>query len=311
MAYERNLVLVHTPHLQARSDFETIKAKIATRAPDIEVFIVNNRTPNSVSRRQAARRPSLVFSPVKLGRFAPLRGKIYAGGRYNKLTELRMMTEAGINIPKTHLIEPDTVLDEAEWGPFVVVKPRTGMQGMGVRLRRTRDVRWVDPEAWPSDDDRHGRQMMAQQFVDTGPLTACYRVFTVLGRCAYSSISRLEQPRTFVLDPDSEEPFDEPIAANIAARNIVLNFEKDVIAFGEDVHRAFPGVAALGVDVVRDARTGELFALEVNAPGITWHISSDYGMAIQRKYGIDYQRQLNALDVIADALIDRTRREAE
>ena len=53
---ERNLVLVQTPNLQARSDFETVKAKLADWAPDIEVFIVNNDARQSVTRRQAAGR---------------------------------------------------------------------------------------------------------------------------------------------------------------------------------------------------------------------------------------------------------------
>lgn len=311
MAYERNLVLVHSPMLQARSDFETIKLKLAARAPDIEVFIVNNYAANSVSRRQAARRPALIFSPVKLEQFRPLRGKLYCGRPYTKLDELRMMVDAGISVPATRLIEPDTVLDEAEWGPFVVVKPRRGMQGKGVRLQRTRHVRWVDPDTWPPGDDRRGRQMMAQRFVDTGALTACYRVFVVLGRCAYSAVSRSLEPRPFELDPRGDDPLDQPIAANVAARAFVLNDDAEVIAFGEDVYRAFPGVAALGVDVVREEATGKLFALEVNSPGITWHISSNYGLALQRKFGVDLPAQMGALDVIADALIEYTRREAE
>ena len=51
--------------------------------------------------------------------------------------------------------------------------------------------------------------------------------------------------------------------------------------------------------------------LEVNASGLTWHISSNYGIGLQRKYGVDLNSQFGALDIIADALVDITRREAE
>jgi hypothetical protein len=310
VAAERNLVLVHTEQLQARSDFETIQKLLDDRAPDIEVFIVNNKIPNSVSRRAAAFRPTLVFSPVPLRAFKPKRGTIYAGRNLRKADELRMMGEAGFAVPKTTFIERNTTLDPDEWGPFVVVKPTRGMQGQGVRLQRTRDVRWVDPKSWPEGDERRGRDRMAQYFVDTGAFTTCYRVWVVLGKCAYSLTSRATSPRPFALDPDGDAPLDVPIAANVADRKVEFNYDPEIIAWGENVQRAFPDVPVLGVDVVREESTGRLFGLEVNAGGLTWSISSNYGLEMQRKHGLDFKAQFNALEIIADALIERTRREA-
>ena len=75
---ERNLVLVHTQPFQARAHFEQVRQILRERAPDIEVFIVDNAQTQSVTRRKAAQRPSLVFSPVALDRFRPMRGKLYA-----------------------------------------------------------------------------------------------------------------------------------------------------------------------------------------------------------------------------------------
>jgi hypothetical protein len=45
------------------ADFFRIRELIAERAPDIEVFIADNESPCSVTRRQAARRPALPFTP--------------------------------------------------------------------------------------------------------------------------------------------------------------------------------------------------------------------------------------------------------
>jgi hypothetical protein len=304
-------VLVHTANLQARSDFETIKEKLAERAPDIEVFIVNNRLPNSVTRRQAAARASLIFSPVWLMSFRPVRGKVYAGQRHTKMEEYEKLVAAGIPVPQAVMIGPETRLDPATWGPFTVIKPNVGMQGKGVRLVRTREVRWVDPRSLPRDDPRYGVPLLAQRFVDSGAHTTHNRVLTVLGRPVYSTHQKQDDPRPFDLDPNSDVPLDESIATNSGKRTITPNYNEEVIAFGATAWRAFPGVPVLGIDVIREEATGKLYVLEVNSGGLTWHISSNYGMALQRKYGLDYMNQFGALDIIADALIDVTRREAE
>ena len=56
-----------------------IKAHVEHMAPDIEVSIASNITRSSYTRKKAASRPSLVFSPVRLLNFRPDRGKVYAG----------------------------------------------------------------------------------------------------------------------------------------------------------------------------------------------------------------------------------------
>jgi hypothetical protein len=50
----------------------------------------------------------------------------------------------------------------------MVLKPNPGYRRDGVSLVRTRDVRWREPFSWPA----RGVQMLAQQFVDTGPAPA-------------------------------------------------------------------------------------------------------------------------------------------
>jgi hypothetical protein len=309
--FERNLIIVHTPKLQERSDFEAIAEMIADRAPDIEVFIVENGTRQSLTRKRAASRPTLVFSPIRLREFSPLRGKVHTGRYHPKTEEIARLVAAGINVPEAVPVEPETRLDPATWGPFTVVKPLSGMAGYGIRLVRTRDVRWVDPQSWPDDDPRHGQEMYAQRFVDTGVTANCYRVMVVYGRPVYCSRSTLLTPRP-PLDPDGDDPLDLPIAANADGwRRIEHAYDSDVIAAAAGAQRAFPEIPVLGVDLVRDVRSGAIYLLEVNPSGFTWHISSDYSKKVRREHNLDYMGQFGALDIIADALIDATRREAE
>lgn len=312
MAYERNLVLVHTPALQARSDFETIKAKLAERAPDIEVFIVDNKMPNSVSRRWAARRPSIIFSPVPLRKFRPIRGRRFVGGGVSKSREMEIMRAAGVSVPEAIVLKPDTVLDPATWGPFTVLKPVRGMNGGGIYLVRTRDVAWRDPMSWPKDDPRRGRELFAQRFIDTGLRTNHFRCCMIFGRPMYLTRLMWDAPRTFATDPDGTEPIEEQIATQSnEQRSVTFCYDEDVAAFARQVAAVFPDTPVLGVDMIREEATGKLYALEVNAGGLTWHISSNYGLAYQKQMGIDFASQFDALNIAADALMDATRRFAE
>jgi hypothetical protein len=308
-AVERHLVMVNTDRLQARSEFETIAAAIRREAPDIGVFVVDNDQTQSVTRRQAARLPSVIFSPVALKRFKPGRGKVYAGRSHKKMEEIARLVAGGIPVPETVVIEPGLRLDPATWGPFTIVKPNVGRQGSGVQLMRTRDVAWVDPMTLPRKHPRYGVPSLAQKFIDTGPNTNHFRVLTIFGNPIYSTNSRMAA-RTYTLDPDGTDSVDVPIASNTGERAVLLNFDAEVIAFASTVWRALPEIPVLGVDVIREHATGKLYVLEVNASGLTWHTSSNYGQMLQAKNGYDYTAQFGAIEIIAKALIERTRADA-
>jgi hypothetical protein len=311
--HQRSLVLVHSPGMQSRSDFETIQQKLAVRAPDIDVLVVSNRMRQMVSARQAARLPSLVFTPRPLEIFKPLRGKILAGRQHTKVEEMTRLRQGGFRVPESTMIGPDTVLDPAVWGPFIVVKPNRGSHGGGVRLHRTRDVKWRDPKSWPRNDPRYGFPLIAQRFIDTGKRTSHYRIMVVLGRPVYGVRSLFDNERPYVLDPNGTEPLDVPAATNAedsAPRTVSFCYEGDALEYAGSVARAFPERPALGVDLVREEATGDLYVLEVNAGGQTWHISSNYGLKFQRERKMDFMAQFGALDIIANALIEVTRREA-
>ncbi len=305
---ERNLVIVHTPGRQALSDFLGVKQRIADRAPDIETFIVRNGLPNSVSRRQAARRPSIIYSPYPRRGFEPTRGTRFDSLRYSKIEETRRLTIAGLPTPPAVVIEPDTMLDPATWGPLTVVKPNSETeQGRGVSLMRTDDVRWIDTSALPRTDMRHGRKLIAQQFIDTGRYAASHRVMVVFGRAIYSVTSQAATARPPI---DQTKPLDVPIASNSGERSLTLNFDEDIIDLARRAYDAFPELPLLGVDVIREEATGRLFILEVNSGLGCWHISSGYFAPYLRKFGLDLHAQFGAINVIAEALIDATRREA-
>lgn len=305
-----NLVIFHQTRWQHVSDFLTIRNMMAGLAPDIAVHVISegSAVPADFWAR-AAKLPTLIFSPLPVNIDAAVRGTRIISAQVTKLEEAKLFADAGFPTPRTTGIVPETRLNEGQWGPFVVVKPNRGGQGRGIRLMRTRDVRWVDPSSWPKDDPRHGKNLLAQQYVDTGPYTRSYRVFTVLGHAVYSRSSTATRAVP-IPDPAGREPVDLDITSNGVERTVELANDREIISLAESIHRKFPLIPTMGLDIIRHHATGQLFVLELNSSGFTWHLSSDYGLAYQRKFALDYYGQFDALRVIARAFIDTTRRMA-
>ncbi len=305
-----NLIIIHVPGRQQLSDFVAIRKMMARRARDIEVRIIS--TGDRLSEgfwREAAERPTAIFSPMPVSLNPNIRGARLTANPVRKSREIEMLSLSGFPVPRTEVIVPGTVLDEAVWGRFVVVKPEMSFRGQGVRLVRTKDVRWVDPISWPEQDPRHGQALIAQQYIHTGPHASCYRVMTVLARPVYSAISTAIDPLP-ALDRLGDEAVELEVAANGVPRRMALAYDREIIELAKDIHRKLAHTPVMGVDVIREFGTGRLFVLELNSGGWTWHLSSDHGRHQQEDQGLDYYSQFNALDVIADGLIDITRRMA-
>src|SRR5262245_46383111 len=116
MTIDRHLILVHTPGDQDVGDFQDIGRTVAQLAPEIEVFIARNDLPNSVTRRRAGTRPTLIFSPGQLLQFRPTRGKLYAGSPIPKLEQVARFKAAGVPTPASVEITPDVSLPETSFG---------------------------------------------------------------------------------------------------------------------------------------------------------------------------------------------------
>ena len=303
-----NLILYHMPKRLGISDFMTIRNIMVGRAPDIDVHILSAEelVPAEFWQRVATR-PTLIFSPSNRARIdVSARGARLISIDLKKLEEIEVLASAGIAVPETRLITPETLLDETEWGPFTVIKPNRGLLGRGIRLMRTRHVRWTDTSILPKDDPRHGLELLAQRYVDTGRFPTCYRVFTVLGRPIYCMSSTALEKRPD-LDAAARDTLDLAVAANGMRRKLELTGDSEIIELARSVHAKLPHLPVMGVDIIREASTGRLFVLEYNSGGGVWHLSSRHGLEHQHEFRLDCYGQFNALDTIADALIEATR----
>src|SRR5690606_9488969 len=177
----RNLLLVHRRRALDIADLQRIRELVHERAPDIEVFIAHSYSPCSVTARQAARRPRLVFALRGCRKFVPRGGRIYAPQTIGKIEQIRRMRDAGISVPETVVFDRNAVLDPAIWGPLTVIKPDDSGGGKDIEVWRTRELS-ARRLLWPEGDRRHRQNMIAQRDVSTGRPPAKYRLLPLLRR---------------------------------------------------------------------------------------------------------------------------------
>lgn len=321
MAIERHLILVHTPGDQDVRDWQDIGRTVSQIAPDIEVFIARNDLPCSVTRRQAAKRQTLVVSPGQLMQFRPMRGKIYAGSPIPKLEQVARFKAAGVPAPESVEITPDVVLPEAVFGSHVVVKPGHSLAsgGTDMTLMRREVVRFRPRESYP--DNHPGRQgpMYAQRFIDTGPLVNHYRVLTLFGEplLAFKTASQVERPPL-----DAPDDVLATVQIKATRRGGIplrreLFWDSDILAMARRTYLALPEIPLQAVDIVKDSASGDLFVLEANPGGNTWIFSKRSGSGLStatlmKALGVEQLTdQFDAFTTAARVLIERTRATAQ
>ena len=314
---EWHLVIVRQPGWQSAEDWDRIASHVRDIDPRIAVFLVRRDVIHSYARRQAAGRPTLVFSPGPLEAFRPLRGRVYEGRPIAKLEQVERLAAAGVPVPRTAMLTPDLVLDPAVWGEFVIVKPTDlvrSSHGHGVKLMRTSRVRFKPTSDYPPDHPGHYGPMLVQQFIDTGDHISHYRALTLFGEPLYIDRDRAIAPRADLAAAD-EEIERTTIATQGIEKEKWLVEDPDVIAIARAAHAAIPEVPLKGCDILREAHTGALYVLEVNAGGNTWHFSSDQLARRRRLNGPEFERrrlqQFDALRTAARLLVEKTHAEAE
>jgi hypothetical protein len=316
MTAERNLILIHTPGYQDVHDFQQIARNVQEMAPDIEVFIANNNIVSSVTRRQAGRRPALIFSPGHLIEFRPVRGKIYAGVPIPKLEQIARFKAAGLPVPASVEITSDVVLPEHEFGPLIVVKPGFSQASHGYHLTLTRReaVRFRSQESFPEDHPGRYGPMFAQRFIDTGPYVNHHRVLTLFGTPLLSFKTSSAKPR-----PTLDSPDDVLAAVALKARRRdgpiarELTSDTDILELARRAYRALPEIALQALDIIREVGSGQLYVLEANPGGNTWIFSKgDMTTRLTMMLGIErLTDQFDAFKTAARVLIERSRAEAE
>lgn len=305
------LLLVASRKLNHHPSFEELRREIVARGPEIDCVVIEDRHWRA-RRWTLATRPTFVFSPIPLRKLRPLRGCVAAGRPLRKSEEYRALEAAGVRVPRWTTFGPEGVPDLSDFPEYVVTKPDLGWRGAEVKIRRKGRVRYKPPSRpLPQDDDR----TIVQEFVYTGRWPVSHRVTSLFGRPLFCWRVEADRARRPLEAPDAFAGGERGGGMSIVSSGkdsvFTLCDDPEILACGSDAHRAFPEVPLLGVDVVRDARTGECSVLEVNASGYVWHFDSETGRGIQGDHDIDFRSQFGAIERAAEILIEQTRRRAK
>jgi hypothetical protein len=322
---KRNLILIHRgPHYA--KDFGEIAQKVKAIDRSIDFYSVSN-----VSAEQLPSIvwmwPTLVVALVSNIRMQVKRGTVLRQQQIEKLAQYKKFRQAGIPTPPTLSFDFGMTLDPMLFGDFVLIKPMDltmTSQGLGVQMFRRHRLERMLPRDFAPDHAirkaRHG--YLVQKFIDTGVYPSFHRIQTFFGKVIYSWHSTLQIPRCPLDAPDVEIER-TVIATQGGEKDRQLVKEPDIQRLAERVHTQFADIPMLAIDVLREARTRELYVLECNPGGNTWHFSSNIGEKLRLGFGNAkvngvaranqiarrmFMEQYGAFDIVAKALVEKTHR---
>jgi len=252
--------------------------------------------------------PSLVISSGLLRHHPAMPANVCCGYPLAKNEEYRILERAGIPVPQWVTLENGKQPDLSRFGRYVVRKPDYGAKGAEIRIVRRNRVRWkpvVTSAAGPSP------RLLVQEFVYTGLWPVSYRVNTLFGRVLYSLIITGNQARPPLKGPEDFDARGDggqsvSIVANARDSTAAFCMDAEIIALGERAAGAFPDRPLLGVDILRNAVSGQLVVTEVNSLGRNWN----FGPAFAAAFRLDIERQFDGLRKAAYILAEESQQRA-
>jgi hypothetical protein len=311
----KTLLLIVSLNRCDPADFIDIGQRISKIAPDIDVRVLH---PNFLTSLPAAtwKNPTLLVSLARGTDLTVPRGAVLMSHQLSKLQQAEMFRLGGIPTPMTASYEFGMRLDPKVWGELILMKPkllRMTSHGAGIQVFRTSRLSGMTAGDFPPSHMVNETPMLIQQFVDTGPLPQKYRALTLCGDVLYIAQDTNVRSRPELSASDKE--IEAGKFHNDGAGDVKIKFGHypEIHEFARKMASAFPAAPLLGCDIIKDAHSGQLYALEVNAGGNVWHFSSRMLAKRRAKFPGDEKArhsQYGAFDVAAKALIRATRQMA-
>jgi hypothetical protein len=307
---EFRLILVNNPDVNSLEDFAELAQWIAAHDQRIEVIVCDDE-PASSTLVCSSELPTVIFSPAPLRHFTPPRGALFQGQWLPKSAEYRRLESRGLPVPKWAQL---TALDRPNlegFGRYVVVKPELGARGADVYIARASHVQWRPPKTRLATTlGGPFAPYVVQRFVYTGPWPRSYRITTLFGEVLWSVMIEASHVHPALTDPSGFCAPDRGAGTTVVSSGKGCRFSlsalPDTLELAQRVHAAFPDIPLLGVDLLRDHATGELYIIEVNSAGLSWHFTSDSGLKVQSDFGFRLDSQFDGRRRAANILAAQT-----
>ncbi len=304
------LILIHRgPEYHA--DFLEIRQKVIDIDPSIAVFIgpVNSTGPIPPG---AWDNPTLVVALAQRFLLPVKRGTVLKNHQVSKLGQAKIFREAGIPTPPMLPFKFGMKLDPIMFGEHVIIKPMSlslTSTGRGVNLFRRKRLEQMGPSDFPKDHlihrDREG--YIVQKFISTGKQPTKYRILTFLGEVLYAMKVQLLESSPDLTEPD--DVIERGAFTDKGEKARSLDDSPERVALAKQIAKAFANIPVLGIDIIAEANSNKLYALEINAGGNTWHFSSK--MSAERRLRFPeltkpIREQYSAFDTAARVLVKKT-----
>ena len=300
MAARRVLLLVSSPLANSQADFEELAEWCTMLDSELSVHVVEDA--NDADSVSTPDLPTLTVSFGPLRKLRPRRGPVFQGQHVAKSVEYRALEALGVPVPRWTRLLPGESPELEGFGAYLVTKPEFGARGADVRIERRADARWTAPRTQLAEGfGGPFNPRLAQEFVYTGPWPHSYRVATLFGHTLWSLRIEASHAREPLLE--RSDFHGQSIVSSGQGCTLSLSNDAAVIALAERASAALPRVPMLGIDILRDADTGELFVAELNSLGYSWHFSSPAGLKFQAEYGFQLSAQFDGRRKAARLLV--------
>jgi hypothetical protein len=305
VAYKKALILVHRN--ENADDFQQIARRIRKLDPTIGVTMVSDFLTSKMVPPEYLNLPMLV---IYLCNPPPSEFKVatkLAVKEMSKVEEYAHFKQHNIPCLPIEPFKWGMELDQNIYGEWVVLKPENKTStGRDINMVPTKLLPTLRLADFPENHLIREDSYLVQKFIKCGETPTHYRVTVFLNEILFTTRARstLSYPET-----DISLMLKTTVASNMRENRTTQLFQDEQInSFALTVATTFPKNPLLGIDILQDDLTGNLYVLEVNLGGNTWHFSSSNGENYRFNLGGKNAmvRQYNAWDKAALALIRNT-----
>ncbi len=294
---------------ESMNDFKEIARRARKIDPYIEIFVFAGRVNSHQLPPLFFEHPLLAIylcnSPPDY--YSPRIG-LLANQQLNKIEEYNHFKNHNIPSLPIEAFDWGMTPDKSIYGDYVVLKPQNIMStGKDINLVPTDLIPSLRLDDFPEDHLIRKDKYYIQKFVNTGDRPMHYRAYVFLNEIVLTaqSISKISTPKVI----DIKNALNISVASNSQEyRDVILFTNKTITDFALKIAQTFTKIPLLGIDILIDDATKELFVLEVNAGGNTWVFSSKIAEHFRHSAGGKKKLvlQYNAWDRAAEALVRKT-----